>query len=351
MNVQFDTGFAKISIVPVLWVLVCAYAYFKVIEDDIQLFDWSVWITCVVMFIVFGLSFWHPQWLLMAMPFFTLAAVYNKRTDIYMLLDILLMGCYTFVIINFWICACDQGLLVGGIFGNKAIGIVSNNFKMQDFIPIHDYSLFFTAFVAVLLIYVVFSNPNRMNRSDCMFEQKGISGLIRLRCYCGLAIFLLPCAICLIINFTQPRALLLPGTPSEPMAVMEEDSCYEQVFVSPGYDVSAVSVEFGTYNKKNKSTLYCELVEADTGDVVAAIEMKASKLKDCAFVQYDFDEAVHLDEGHKYSVVITGKKIKKNDQLSLFKMADKAADDNRYSIINGEKQDFDLAIDLIGVVR
>ncbi len=203
-NVSFDTGYAKISIVVVLWGLLCAYCYFKECKED-ERFSWSIYICCIVMFLCFGLSMWHPQWLLMAIPFFTLGVVFHKDIDVYMLLDLLMMGIFMLFVVNIWKNSCDQSLFNLGIFSRYSIGI-EQKVTMSDLLVLKDTNLIFSIWTAVLLSYVVYLHPKRMSEpADADIDYQKHKGMLRLRYIGGCCIFIVPSVAALLINISLSK--------------------------------------------------------------------------------------------------------------------------------------------------
>ena len=86
-ELSLDLGYTKISVVLLLYAIICGYCYFVEIPDESQS-KVAIWILNLVTFIAFGLSFWHPQWLLMAVPFWVLGTVFAKNKEFYLFLDI-----------------------------------------------------------------------------------------------------------------------------------------------------------------------------------------------------------------------------------------------------------------------
>lgn len=199
-NVGYDNGYTVTSIVVVSWVLLCAYAYFKECKDDMEEFQWCLYLSGLVMFICFGLSFWHPQWLLMAVPFWTLGLFFHKKSDIYILLDLLMMICFSIFVCAFYQNMCDQIVMTGGVFATFIVDyLVAPKCTMANLYHITDANLMFSSLVALMLVYSVFMHPSKLCSPDeiTVGEHKG---LLRLRYIGGILFFVVPSFICLYIN-------------------------------------------------------------------------------------------------------------------------------------------------------
>lgn len=63
-NASIDLAFTQIKIFLLGWVLTCAWAYFKETENKTDEIKWALYFCSIVVFLSFGLSMWHPQWLI-----------------------------------------------------------------------------------------------------------------------------------------------------------------------------------------------------------------------------------------------------------------------------------------------
>lgn len=348
-QVSLNNGFQKISLVVVFWVLICAFAYFKELKDE-EWFAWSIYLSCGVMFLCFGLSLWNPQWLLMAVPFLTLGMVFNRKTDIYLLLDLLMYVIYILFVVNFWPRWCDQNLFDGGIFRRFVHGIVSKNLAMMDIMIFKDKDLLFSAFTAVLLAYVVFLHPKRMCRpeSACKKMQKGI---LRLRYIGGCCIFIIPSLICLAYNLTFPRIIYESDKDiTKIVGPMRETDVYEQVFQAKEKTISGITIMFGTYMKENNSIVKCELVDNVTSCVLNELELDTAELQDNQYVRFDFSEISEVEAGKEYVIKIYADNILPEDRFTLYRTEEKTEEDDlsSYALINGRKKNYDLGIQVYG---
>lgn len=348
-NVSLDNGFTKTSIVVVLWGLLCAFCYFKECSDK-EWFSWSVYVSCIVMFLSFGLSMWHPQWLLMAVPFLTLGMFFNKDTDTYMLLDLLMMAVYTLYVVNTWVRACDQNLFHMGAFARYTAGI-GQNITMSDLFVIKDTNVIFSVWVAILLSYVVFLHPKRMCKPEAVC-QKFHKGVLRLRYIGGCCIFIIPSITAVMLNAVLPDVIY--ASSQEIFGIvgaMQEGDVYEQVFTAEKTSVTGISINIGTYMQENNSILKCELIDKSTDDRLNKLEIDTSELLDNQYVKFEFAEPSSVVLDRQYAVRITCSQILPEDLFTLYRMGEKQGSEGRmgsYAVINGVKMDYDLAIMVYG---
>jgi hypothetical protein len=72
------------------FIFICAYSYWK---EDGEITD-AICLCNFMTFAFIGFSMYHPQWILSAIPFWVLAAFYNKKHDGYMLCMLLVTVAY-----------------------------------------------------------------------------------------------------------------------------------------------------------------------------------------------------------------------------------------------------------------
>lgn len=196
---QIDTGFSGISIILVSWMAVCGWAYFKELVEEFDFVKWSLYFSCIVVFLIFGLSMWHPQWLLFAVPFLVLSMFISKRFEFFALLDIVMMLFYVMYIVNFWTNYLDQNLFLGGIFGNLVKDRIGINIMMNQIFIIKNKDLLFSFFTGTLLISTLFKYP-KYCANDVNESIDSHWGLVRIRYILGISIFIVPAFICLFVT-------------------------------------------------------------------------------------------------------------------------------------------------------
>ena len=112
-------GGADVPVIPVLFVLLFAYVFFRAKEAGTKegVFAQIVCYANFANFAMFGFLFWHPQWLLYATPFlvFTVFLAKDKRKTV--MLEALLALAYTVCKIKSFSADGAQHMLAGGLFG------------------------------------------------------------------------------------------------------------------------------------------------------------------------------------------------------------------------------------------
>lgn len=198
-----NVGMGVVSYVILLWGFICGYAYFKRPETDVENVHWSLYLSCLVLIAVFGLSQWEPQWLLLAMPFLVLSAFVNRDTKIFMIIDLIMMALFSIYTVNMWPDNVDQQLFTLGVFGGYVEEYLGTGLTMRQLYMVKDMRVVLTLFTALLIVSVIFKQPKyclgdiKNNADNCM-------GFIRARFLIGVGIFVIPAVICFIFAALLP---------------------------------------------------------------------------------------------------------------------------------------------------
>lgn len=156
------TGMTDISVAVLLCIIVAAYAYFKNITLKEERVKWAVYLIGLMMFAVFGLGRWEPEWLLVMAPFMTLGAFIHSDTKFFIALELALMLC------------------LEGIFVLEDINIV------------------LSVYVVLLLIMAVFKHPTYSPGGFKHAVDKDTMSFIRVRFIGGVSVSVVPAAISLV---------------------------------------------------------------------------------------------------------------------------------------------------------
>lgn len=156
------TGVTDVSVSILLCMVVVAFAYFKNITLKEERVKWALYLIGLIMFAVFGLGRWEPEWLLVMAPFMALGAFVHSDTKVFLVLELVLMFC------------------LEGIFVLDDINIV------------------LSVYVVVLLIIAVFKYPGYLPGSFRNSVGKDVIHCIRIRFIGGVSVLIVPAVIALI---------------------------------------------------------------------------------------------------------------------------------------------------------
>lgn len=177
--------FIDIKVLLFAWILLCAFIYL----NNKDLFEQKVfYYLSLLSFILFGLSLWHPQWVLFITPFLVLSTIINRRYDFFILLDIALMFSFIWFTVNTWTNHVDSYLLGRGIFSNIAN---PNYHPLISSILKDSNKISYTFFSAILLINALYKHP-KFAMNNIQDDISDAIPLIRLRLLVGIMIFIIP---------------------------------------------------------------------------------------------------------------------------------------------------------------
>ncbi len=237
-----DTGYAKLSIFLMAWVFVVVWAYLKNIEvkEKEELFKWAIYFSNIVVCLTFGLSMWHPQWLLFMVPFTLFSAVINKNARVFYIIDIFLFLFMSLINVAYFEYNVDDRLLRGGIL-KKVV-----NYNSELIISLKDIFFFlrdkkicsalFTLFSVLILVGVVFKHPKfTITRFNENFKRENV--LFRLRFSSLVLFFVGPCVLCVLMSLVSGEKYYFRNTNAYCFTTNIEplngDSVIEQHFKAP----------------------------------------------------------------------------------------------------------------------
>ena len=350
--VSLDTGYFRISLVPLLWAGLCAWAFFTHAKDDTEEYKWFLYFEGICCFLCFGLSMWHPQWLLLAVPFLVMGTMMHRRSDIFWLLDLVLMLFFVTFVVNFWTLELDQFLMKDGILGGVIGGRLDVGLTMQKiFSKIYntlDMGLCYTVVSAVLLVSALFKHPKYMLASPAE-ETPDHTGLLRLRFVGGVAIFLIPAMLCLVSILKSPfpvYSVISDAREAEWVEPFEEGTVFEQNFTADRGTVERLDVKFDTRSTPRNGTITATLTDPETGETLVSVTQDLSALTEYIRHPFTFDP-VTVEPGHAYRWALTIDPAEEGFTALYYKPTQEATA-GREAYENGEKKDWTWAMETLG---
>lgn len=336
-------GEYNVSYSVIIFALVCAWAYFTNVQGRTEWAEWAFFLVGISIFVAFGISRWHPQWLLMGMPFFLISAFMHKDTKIWMILDILLMLVFSIYVVNYWKDRVDQFLMSNGIFKNiYAEYYVGAKLTMRAIYKITDMNLIMSMFTGLMLIMTVFKHPKNCLR-DISTNVDNCMGWIRTRFLAGVGIFVIPAFICLLVALMPPYVTTDTGHPTVGSGGITTATVYEEHFVAKKGSIAYVNFRLGTYARTNESTLEIKLRDAKTNRVLVSRDYDASQFTDNDWQSFDCGD-VEVEVGREYYIEFSSPDAGSGNAVTLYRTKDQGDNEENYAEINNAKQDYQLCI-------
>ena len=188
----FNFTIKNIKIFLMFWIFICGYTYFNEVKNKSENEKYIFYYLSLVSFMLFGLSGWHPMWIIFINPFLVFGTVINKKYNIFMILDIFLMLFFTCYVVNIFPRYLDAHLLSNGVFNNI---LVKNNSSLPMKYIFKDSNwLAYTFFSGLLLLNALFKHP-KYDFDNINEDISDAMPYIRLRLVIGMMIFIIPCFI------------------------------------------------------------------------------------------------------------------------------------------------------------
>ncbi len=337
---------AWISAVILVWAVVSAYSFFLNPKDRTERWKWFLYLESFVMFCIYGLSVWHPQWVLFAIPFMVFGTVTQKRSDVFWLLDLVMMFCFVWFLAHLFPGNADQELLNGGLLRETIAGRARVTL-MRDLPILSNTSLQipYSVFSAVLLINALFKHPKYMI-SDLSEETHPQAGLLRLRFLAGIAIFLVPCMICLRSMLKAPYPDADRISQAEDMIYLQEEGGtheLEQYFIPEWDQLEWIDIAFGYLgNEEGELTLRVE--DETTGNTLLEAVIPRAEVIRQGRNRLRFDP-ISMEQDHVYKAVLSGGMVE-DGLLTLYTVPKQPGDG--VTLLDGEEQDYSASFVFYG---
>lgn len=191
---DFVTGIGAASFSKILCVILLLWAYFTEPKDKNHHQQWAIYLCCGMCFVFFGLIRWHPQWLMLAAPFWTLALWNNKHTEKLLWLDIVFLPVFYAFTMNGWPQYLDEGILHNAIwktvfFSHEWVGTA------REYILPLDQSTLYSILIGIFLALFVFNHPRYARQDLAQCGDRSYIGLLRGRLIADVAFFAIPVGI------------------------------------------------------------------------------------------------------------------------------------------------------------
>lgn len=304
-----NSGIAVGSSVIQMFPLLC-FVFFLVLykvrpKDKEGCIRFFIWGSCLICLALFGFMGWHPQWLLYAVPFWTLAMVYNHDRDTLIYMDMLFEVAFIGFVVQRWMNNVDQNLFKYGIFMDsfRYRKNLPDECTMAKFFPI-DSNILYTVMVAIMVGYCIWSYPwnvqgrDELNVKHCVF-------MLRCRFIIGLGVFLVPAVLC-VPDLLKQDELAWSGWKTAPDCryatgyLMENEVVVSQRITGVEGKVSEVDV-YTVVSDSNveEMILSVEIIEEETGRMMAAAALK-DDINNCNYSKIYFEGGEPLEYDKNY---------------------------------------------------
>ena len=334
----------------ILITIICIYAYIKAVDLDTEEYKTAINISLLSYACLFATIFWHPQWLLMIVPFFALSYLYIKDAAKFYLIDIVGMFAFIYIVVNQWEHNVDVSMLSNGLLRSFFTYIPLST--RQLFLPQFSY-----IFMGVFFVYLFSPSLIQLFQTTNLIKHNVVEDLstsnndLRARFYLGVAIFVIPSLFCAwapkgIARKIDPTAYTISGLVIQPADAQVGDInrkfSVKQSFVAERDNLFDVNVQLGTLGKVND----CEgtlALSDDQNNVLAVRKLNCQSIVDGAFYNFDF-KPIPNSKGKTYTLEISSNGTGKNSITAWKSSSDVYRTGKLY--INEIEQTGDLSIAL-----
>jgi hypothetical protein len=334
----------------IILTIICIYAYVKEVDLDSEQYKTAINLSLLSYAVLFATVFWHPQWLLMIVPFFALSYLYIKGASKFFLIDIAGMFAFIYIVVNQWEHNVDNSMLSNGLLRSFFQYIPLST--SQLFVPRFSYifmGIFFVYLFSPLLIQLFEAN-NRINR-NVVEDINTSNNYLRARFYAGVAIFVIPALFCAlapkgIARKLDPKAYTISGLAIQPADTQVGDinrkNSVKQSFLAEHDNLFDVNVQLSTGGRVNECKATLTLSD-DQNNIVAVRELDCRSIVDNAFYEFNF-KPIPNSRGKTYSLEISSNGTGRNSITAWKSSSDVYPAGKLYK--NGVEDTGDLSIAL-----
>ena len=350
---DYHEGIA-VAIFPMLWFLLCGFAYFRDSTEDRLGYD-AVYLCLAGMSVFLSMVFWHPHWFVLLTPFLVLTTLLHKRSARFLLVDAALMLLVVAFAVHCWPGNVDFTTFKWGLLKvtdvlprlNPLYWSSDLNLKMGDIYRVGNLTQYQTAIAACLLLNVLLKFPDNSGAccpAGAAARIRANWGLVRFRYYSGIALFLIPASVCLL------------WAPGEMIYRIRQENKAPLAFVKDVGGQNRVEVVFKA-NCKHLQALSIMLLpdnshpgqyEVRLSDMAGHELLKKSLPRLMRNENYSVllgGLAVNPGEFYKFEIARAG--VGQHRPISVMYPKD-WSDPNLYTLVNGVKQPFSICFALSG---
>jgi hypothetical protein len=199
-------GRVSISLLPLALLLLLAWAYLIRPENEQELIRYTFYLGSGVFFALFAFMFWHPQWLILGVPFWTVSLLMNRHYNLLLWLETLFVIPFTVYVVNVFPSNVDQAMLKRMALTPWLRGSATEgSLAMKDIFPAVDPNTLFTIMAALLLVWFLVRHPRfclddpaqELDNQHEDFAPLSTMIALRVRLLVGVAFFAIPALVCL----------------------------------------------------------------------------------------------------------------------------------------------------------
>ena len=307
-----SVGFASINLLATGMLILCIYAYLKKVENKEEWFQYAIFLCCGVCFVLFSFMTWHPQWLLLAVPFWTLSfCMHNtEQTKALLWIDIAFELILCLFVAKVFVYNVDQNLLKNGLL--DAILFYKPMEGSRTMTSLYYYgnvNMLFSILVSVFAAYFGFSHPRYCGK---LLGEK-IYSMVKGRFIAFALFFMIPAFACVPSMASMYDVIWDYKHPDEQQYIIEvneDTTVIQNVNIEFLSNLEVVEITIGTYKDTLNEAELSLSVKDISENTLLGESVYTGVINDCDKICFYFSE-IELIPKHNYEIRLINKSDKK----------------------------------------
>ena len=343
-NAAYFTGFSlgkhlnyAVYLAFLAFALTAACAYFTKPADERAEQDYALFFLSLAVSALFCFSKWHPHWLMLAVPFYTISAFRHKNTAVFMALDLL----FGVLLVMFSACqfqkVVDETMLNRGIFKFLLpLGAVGRETTLPEILGKLDMSIELTLLTALMAVSAVFKHPKYLDENPDAPADSSMNW-IRARAVIPMLVLLIPTVLVLRANF-RPSVSPYNEDRAGVFVELSEGEEIVQTFESRGTSLKKLKFPVSVGENSEKTLLQVS-VSDPSGEVLYEKAVPAKSCFEGEFVS--LKPGISLESGETYEVRFLLREAEKDSSFRLLGMEDPEKNYDP-ALLSGKAQDYHM---------
>lgn len=303
------TGIASVQLLPFALLMLVFWSYFLKPSDNREFICYVFYLCSLVCAALFVLMKWHPQWLMLGVPFWVIGTVINKRFDIFLWLDMIFTACFYIVVVNHFSNNCDQKMLLHGLFRPLLVNKdLTNALHMADIYKYNNLDILISIIAVVFICNAIFKHPkycmdnitDELNKDDMSTEFASPAIISRIRFGVVVLMFALPALMCLPSLTQQPSFIWDSAVSADNVVFLNSKNSVKQYVTFGGNTLSSIRLITATNDKELvNQELIVEVIDPNNNEIVASSSLSAVDISNNTYSTVYFDN-VSLTKGKQY---------------------------------------------------
>ena len=174
-----------------LYIVMCIFLYLKRFQNDFEWKRTAVFLPIIAYGLMFSAVAWHPQWLIIVMPFFVLAYAFIRNVQWFALLEILGMLSFVWLCVNFFPYNVDVGMINQGVLKNvmPVPNLIISNLLVPSLTQL--FNKIFYVYLFSPVVFVIFESLSKSRKATHV-----LSRTVFFSRFCSILFFVVPALIC-----------------------------------------------------------------------------------------------------------------------------------------------------------